>query len=132
MSESVTRKILLLDDDKFLSDMYGMKFAQHGNDVHACLSVEDAIATIKGGFVPDVILFDLVMPGEDGYTFLRKLEEMKLAPNAIKIALTNQSNDIERKKTEGFGVSRYIVKASLLPAEVVTAVEDEVLHSART
>ncbi len=65
--------VLLVDDDKFLLDMYAMKFIQQGFIVHACLSVTDAIAAIKGGFEPDVALFDLIMPEHDGFSFLQML-----------------------------------------------------------
>ena len=65
-------KVLLLDDDKFLADMYSMKFTQSGYEVTACLSVDDALAAIKKGFDPDVILFDIVMPVQDGFAFCRR------------------------------------------------------------
>ena len=59
---SHTGNILLVDDDKFLLDMYSMKFVQEGYSVQACLSGRDAIAALKAGFAPDAILFDLTMP----------------------------------------------------------------------
>lgn len=119
-------KVLLLDDDKFLADMYSMKFTQSGYEVTACLSAEDAIAAIRKGFEPDVVLFDLVMPGQDGFTFLQSLQSGKLAERAVKIALTNQSDDNEREKVMQLGAARYIVKASMIPSEVVSAVAEEI------
>ena len=50
----------------------------------------------------------------------------KLAPHAVRIALTNQSNDDERTKAERLGVDRYIVKASTIPSEVVSMVGEEI------
>jgi len=119
-------KILLLDDDKFLADMYSMKFTQSGYEVAACLSAADAIAAIKKGFDPDAVLFDLVMPGQDGFTFLQMLEREQLAKRAVKVALTNQSEDSEREKVMQLGADRYIVKASMIPSEVVNAVSEEI------
>jgi CheY-like chemotaxis protein len=119
-------KVVLLDDDKFLVDMYSMKFTQSGYEVTACLSAEDAIAAIKKGFDPDAILFDLVMPGQDGFSFLQTLEREHLAEHAVKVALTNQSEHGEREKVMQMGADRYIVKASMIPSEVVSAVAEEI------
>jgi CheY-like chemotaxis protein len=119
-------KVLLLDDDKFLADMYSMKFTQSGYDMSVCLSGKDAIAEIQKGFDPDVVLFDLMMPEMDGFAFLEALKSGHLAEHSIKIALTNQSDDSEREKAMRAGVDRYIVKASMIPSEVVSAVGDEI------
>jgi CheY-like chemotaxis protein len=119
-------KVLLLDDDKFLADMYSMKFTQVGYEVNACLSVNDAIAVLKKGFDPDAVVFDIVMPEHDGFSFLQMLSTEQLAKRAVKIALTNQSDDAEREKATQLGADRYIVKASMIPSEVVAAVSDEI------
>ncbi len=117
--------VLLMDDDKFLLDMYSMKFTAAGFTVHACLSVKEALETLRDGFQADAIVFDLVMPEQDGFTFLQALEAEHLAQNAVKIALTNQGRDEERAKAESMGASRYILKASMIPSEVVEAVGQE-------
>ena len=119
-------KVLLLDDDKFLADMYSMKFTQSGYEVTACLSADDALAAVRKGFDPDAVLFDLVMPVEDGFSFLQTLIGEHLAEHAVKIALTNQSDDSERTKAMQAGADRYIVKASMIPSEVVAAVGEEI------
>ena len=54
--------VLLLDDDRFLLDMYSVKFTQAGFTVQSTLAASEAIAALKGGFTPDAILFDVVMP----------------------------------------------------------------------
>ena len=118
-------KILLVDDDKFLMDMYSMKFVKEGYRVEACLSVNDAISVLRGDFTPDAIVFDITMPDKDGFAFLEMIGEEKLAGEAIRIALTNQSDDSEKKRAEELGVTRYIVKASMIPSEVVNTVSQE-------
>lgn len=117
--------ILLVDDDKFLLDMYGMKFSQGDYTVEACLSGNEALGVLRGGFQPDVLLFDLTMPELDGFTFLKALSDEHLATNSIKIALTNQSDESEKAKALEMGASRYIVKASMIPSEVVNTVGEE-------
>lgn len=122
MIESSEIRILLVDDDKFLLDMYAMKFVQHGYTVHSCLSADDALKTLRDGFVPDVVLFDITMPGQDGFAFLHALQEEHLADKAIKIALTNQNTEAEKAKAEELGASQYLIKATLIPSEVVNTI----------
>lgn len=124
-AEEKNKSVLLLDDDKFLVEMYAMKFQQHGYTVMPATSVNEALNDIRGGFAPDVIIFDLVMPERDGISFLKTLNEEKLAPHALKIALTNQYDDTERQKTLDNGADRCAVKASVIPSEVVKMVEEE-------
>ena len=78
-------KILLIDDDKFLLDMYSMKFVQQGYEVHASLSVLDALEVLRGGFNPSAILFDVIMPEQDGFALLEALRRENLANDALKI-----------------------------------------------
>lgn len=123
MNEPV--KILLVDDDKFLVDMYSQKFAGAGYTVEACLSAKEAVKLVQGGFTPKVILFDVTMPDMDGFAFLQALKDEHLADDALKIALTNQSSDSEKKKAEELGAVAYFVKASMIPSEVLSAVAEE-------
>ncbi|KKW22979.1 MAG: Transcriptional regulator, Crp/Fnr family [Candidatus Kaiserbacteria bacterium GW2011_GWB1_52_6] len=122
MIDAEKKMILIIDDDKFLVDMYSMKFTMEGYAVQACLSAKDALNLLRGGLLPDVIMFDLTMPELDGLSFLTALTEEKLAPKALKIALTNQSEDAEQKKAMDLGADKYIVKASAIPSEVVDIV----------
>jgi CheY-like chemotaxis protein len=116
------RTIMLIDDDKFLLDMYAMKFTQEGFTVQAVLSAADAIRLLEQGVKPDAILFDLVMPVCDGFMFLQKLNEEKLGIGALKIALTNQNTDAEKAKAKELGADDYLVKATLIPSEVVNTI----------
>ncbi|MEK7133989.1 MAG: response regulator [Patescibacteria group bacterium] len=118
-------KILLVDDDKFLLDMYSMKFSAAGYAVEACVSGKEALDVLRAGFKPDTILLDLTMPELDGFAFLDILSQEKLAPKALRIALTNQSENTEKAKAVESGADRYIVKASMIPSEVVNTVEEE-------
>jgi DNA-binding response OmpR family regulator len=119
-------KILLLDDDQFLLDMYAMKFSQAGHTVQPCFSVDEALDALRGGLEPNAIIFDLVMPEKDGFDLLRGIKEEKLSPSSILIALTNQSADEERKKIEDLGAHEYIVKAMTVPSEVVKLAESAI------
>lgn len=119
------KTVLLVDDDKFLLDMYSLKFTQEGFTVVSCFSVHEALDALRGGAKPDVILFDITMPGQDGFEFLKLVRDEKLAPSSKLIALTNQSNDADRKHADELGAQKYVVKASMIPSEVVAMVKAE-------
>ena len=120
---STPKKILLVDDDKFLLDMYAVKFSKAGYEVKAADSTNAGLKIIKEGFVPVAMLVDIVMPGMDGLELVTTVRQENLAPNAVVIMLTNQgaSDDISRAKK--LGVDGYIVKATTIPSEVLAEVE---------
>ena len=124
--------ILLVDDDKFLVDLYSTKLTASGFTVQVCLSGKQAIQALRSGFAPAIILFDITMPEMDGFAFLRALSDEHLAAGAVKIALSNQSDDAEKNKAMEAGATRYVIKASMIPSEVVnTVVEELAKHEAK-
>lgn len=123
--------VLLLDDDKFLVGMYSMKFTKAGYTVEACLGVGDALQVLKSGFQADAIVFDIIMPEHDGFYFLETLKNEKLGGRAALVALTNESDDAQKARAAGLGADRVIVKATMIPSEVVSTVAEEIAKKHR-
>lgn len=119
----MTKKVLLIDDDKFLLDMYGLKFSKAGYDVRTCDSTESGLKTIKDGFEPDVLLVDIIMPGMDGLQFMEIVRKEGLSPNAKVIFLTNQGEPEDISRAKALNVEGYIVKATTIPSDVLAEVE---------
>ena len=117
-------KILIIDDDAFLLDMYALKFNQKGFDVSTASGTLQALDKLKEGLTPEIIVVDLVMPTMDGFEFLEKMKADGLGNNALVIILSNlgQQEDIDRGLA--LGASGYIIKASATPSEVVEKVEE--------
>lgn len=115
-------KVLIIDDDEFLLDMYSTKFREQGFQVEISFGGEEGLKKIKEGFVPDVILLDIIMPNMDGFEFLTHLKDEKMMGKMKVLILTNlgQKEDIE--KGLSLGASDYIIKAYLTPSEVVKKV----------
>ena len=118
--------IVLVDDDKFLLDMYCLKFSNAGFSVTPCFSTHEALIALRTGLQPSAVVFDITMPGEDGFSLLKTIRDEKLATNARLIALTNQGHDVDKKQAEDLGVHRYCIKASMIPSEVVAMVKEEI------
>ncbi len=117
--EQKTYKILLVDDDHFLLNMYSIKFKASGFDVEVVAGAEEALSKINDGYAPDVMMVDVVMPGMDGMTFLEKIRKEKLIPKTKIIMLSNQSQPQDIDRAKALNVAGYIVKATTIPSEVV-------------
>lgn len=116
------KKVLIVDDDTFLLDMYSVKFREEGFVVVPALGSIDALEKLEEGENPDIMLLDVVMPAMDGFELLTKINADKLAENAKVIFLSNlgQQSDIDKGKQ--LGADGYIVKANATPSEVVEQV----------
>jgi len=121
--ESKTKgKVLLVDDDQFILNMYAMKFQKSGYEADSAISGSSALEKLRGGAVYDVIIFDVVMPKMDGFEFAETAKKEKLSPDSVFIALTNQGQSADIERGKNIGVDGYIVKASAIPSEIVNEV----------
>ncbi len=116
------KKILIIDDDKFLLGMYSLKFGKNDFDVKTAAGGSDALQLLKDGWKPDILLLDLIMPEMDGFTVYETIKKENLAPGAIAIMLTNQGQLSDINKAKELGFHGYIVKATTIPSEVVQEV----------
>lgn len=117
------KKILLIDDDKFLLDIYALKFSKAGYEPRTFDGTETALKAITDGFIPDIILVDIVMPGMDGSEFVAKIRQDKLVTNAVIIMLTNQGESEDLAKAQKNKVDGFIMKAMTIPSDVLVEVE---------
>jgi two-component system sensor histidine kinase ChiS len=122
-NENIKSKVLIVDDDKFLLNMYSIKFSKSNFEVNSALSGEEAIKKVQEGYSPDIILLDIIMPGMDGFEVLDNLKKANLAQKAVVIMLTNQGQLSDIEKAKSFGISGYIIKATTIPSEVVEEVK---------
>lgn len=120
--EPTKKKILIVDDDNFLLDMYALKFSQNNFEVHTAQSGTTVLEKLRGGLVPDVILMDIIMPEMNGFEALAAIGSEHLCPNAVKIILSNKSEQRDIEEGTRLGVAGYIVKANSTPAEVIEQV----------
>ena len=120
--EKEKNKILIVDDDSFLLDMYALKFSQNNFEVYTAGNGVYALEKLKGGLSPDIILVDIIMPEMDGFEMLTQVNAQKLCQNSTKIILTNKSEQRDIEEGSKLGVAGYITKANSTPAEVIDQV----------
>lgn len=114
--------IYLVDDDRFLLDLYAIKFKNAGHEVTVFNNGEDLLAALRkeGAAAPNAILIDVIMPGMDGFETLEALRKEGLAKGSKIVFLTNQGQDSDVEKARGLAADGFITKASSIPSEVFT------------
>jgi len=117
------KKVMLVDDDGFLLDMYTLKFSKAGYDVKAIDSTEAALKLVITGYQPDIMLVDIIIPGMDGLQFVERIRKEKLIPETTVIMLTNQGSSEDIARAKNLNVDGYIVKATTIPSEVLKEAE---------
>ena len=123
MASPKNTKILIVDDDPFILDMYIIKFKEQGFQIDTATDGKMALEKIQTNN-PDIVLLDVVMPKMDGFDVIKKIQENKI-PRTFKILfLTNfgQKEDVERGMQ--LGADGYIIKAHFTPSEVVAKVKE--------
>lgn len=116
-------KILIIEDDKFIGEIYVTKLVAEGFDVSLAEDGEEGLEMIKSE-MPDVVLLDVLMPKMDG---LEVLEEMKKIPelDTIKVIMLTNANEEEFvKRANAARKVEYLLKSGHTPGEVVEKIED--------
>ncbi len=120
MSDTNTpKRIVIIDDDTFLLDMYVTKFKKNGFEVLAFSSAQEALDRLKEEQKLDAVIFDIIMPGMDGWTFAREYRKQNLHPTAKFIVLSNQNQQSDVDLSKEVKTDMFIVKALKTPSEVV-------------
>jgi DNA-binding response OmpR family regulator len=116
------KKILVVEDDKYLSNAYKVKLLRMGFEVKTAADGEEALEALKG-FVPDLILLDLVMPRKDGFVTLEEIKKNDKWKEIPVLIATNlgQKEDIERGLK--LGAVDYLVKTDTSVDDFVSKVK---------
>jgi len=118
----MAKKILIVEDDKFLRELIGQKLLKEGYDIVEAVDGEKGIKTIKDE-KPDLVLLDLILPGMDGFEVLTKIKEDEGIAQTPVIILSNlgQKDDIE--KGLKIGAVDYLIKAHFTPGEIIDKIK---------
>jgi DNA-binding response OmpR family regulator len=116
-------KLLLVDDDGFLRDMYSTKFLESGYDVDVADGSAAVLSKLQEGKQYDLIILDMVMPGTSGVELLTIIREQFPEQTKCCIFLSNQGQEEDIREATEAGAIGYIIKAESIPSEVVKKVE---------
>lgn len=111
--------ILVIEDDFPTSKMYQVKLEKEGFDVEIAYDGNEGIKKAKEKN-PDLILLDIMMPQMNGFEALEKLKKdigTAQIPVIIFTNIATTDQDVEKAKT--LGAEEYIIKSSVVPADIV-------------
>jgi DNA-binding response OmpR family regulator len=114
-------KILLVEDDEFLAELYSLKLTEEGYDVFLAHNGEKGLRYAREK-KPSLILLDIILPKMDGMDVLRALKNDKALKSIPVVLLTNLSHRGEVEKGLAAGAKDYLIKAHFMPGEVVEKV----------
>lgn len=112
-------KLLLVDDDAFLRDMYATKFTEAGDQVAVAKDGQEALRTLNTEQY-DAVVTDMIMPGIAGADLIKAI----IDKGQVCIVLSNQGEESDVAAAKKAGAKGYLVKADLIPSEVVTQVHN--------
>lgn len=126
------KKILLVEDDPLIAEIYVTKFQEEGFTIVHCKDGERALKTLKRNGV-DFILLDLVLPRINGFQFLDRLNKvLKGKAKRPKIfVFSNVEEKDQIQKTFSLGVDKYLIKAHYTPSQIVEEVKKNVQNNGK-
>lgn len=114
-------KVLIIEDEQTLLDMYSLKLSKEGFDVIKASDGQEGLEKAKSE-KPDIILLDIMLPKIDGFQVLKTLRKNKEFKNTPIIMLTNLGQNEDKQKGKQFGATDYLVKANITPTDVVNKI----------
>jgi DNA-binding response OmpR family regulator len=103
------KRILLVEDDDALANVYLMRLQAEGFDVRRVANGEDALASALS-YKPDLVVLDVMMPKVSGFDVLDILRNTPETANLKVVMLTALSQESDKQRAEGLGVDDYLVK----------------------
>lgn len=121
----LSKKILIVEDEKPLADMLASKLKEEGFEVRVCYNGEEGLKTAKQ-WSADLVLLDIIMPKMDGMTLLRRLRESEKDKKTHIILLTNLSDTAKVYEAVTLGVKDYLVKTNWDLDEIINEIKAKI------
>lgn len=115
-------KIVLVEDEPMISEIYQKKFSEVGFDVLTVDSGDQVLNIAKKEKI-DLVLLDLILPKMNGFEVLENLKSGKYNPDIKVIIFSNLSQKEEREKAKKLGADGFISKADYTPSALVKEVQ---------
>ena len=117
----MSKNILIVEDDSFVSELYDHQFKKFGFNTQVASDGETALDYVKRSNF-DAILLDIMIPKIDGLEVLKRLKANSATKDVLVIILSNLGQDELIKQSLKVGAKAYIIKSLYTPAQVVAEV----------
>lgn len=121
-SSTRPKKILLVEDDDTLANVYKTRLHTEGFDLKRVPNGEDALAAALE-YKPDLVLLDIMMPKVSGFDVLDIIRNTPETTNMKVIMLTALNQEADRQRAESMGVDDYLVKSQVVIADVIERIK---------
>jgi len=116
------KKILIIEDEKVLAEMYKFKLGKEGYEVLSAMEVDEAIELGKKS-IPDLVVLDILLPKESGINYLIKIKEIKELASVPVLVLSNFDDSETKSKAFELGAKDYMIKSNHDPKEIVEKIK---------
>ena len=121
------KKILIIEDEEFLVEMYKTKFELENFQVISAFSSEQAIRILKKD-IPDLILLDILLPEKSGIAFLEETKKIKNISKIPIIVFSNYDDSIAKDKAKQLGAEDYLIKTEFTPKQLLVKIKKYFKH----
>lgn len=120
---SGTKKVLIIEDDKFLRELAAQKLEKEGFSVAGATNGQEGLNLLESER-PNVIILDLILPGMDGFETLRKIRTESNFKTIPVIILSNLGQEEDIEKAKGLGATDYLIKAHFSFGEIIKKINE--------
>lgn len=117
-----SKKILLVDDDLTLLEMYEDRLKAEGFEIIQATNGEEALARLREN-KPALVILDIMMPKVNGFDVLKNIRSDNDFKDTPVIILTALIQDVDRAQGKKLGATDYIVKSETMPGEVIAKIK---------
>ncbi len=121
--KTVSKKILVIEDEKPLARALELKLVHEGFEVKTALNGELALGYLKAEKF-SLIICDLILPKIDGFQILEFIRDSKIKTPVI--VLTNLSQSEDEKRVRALGASDFFVKSNTPIAKIVEHIKEKI------
>lgn len=118
----VGKKVVWVEDDKFLSEIIARKLTQNGCVLFHTAEGGEALRMLKRE-KPDLVLLDILLSGMDGFEILKRIKEDAETRGTPVILLSNLGKKEDIEKGKALGAARFLVKAMVSLEEIIDEME---------
>ncbi len=115
------KKILIVEDDSFLVDVYVTKLENRGYKTEAARTGEEGLALMKKQDF-DLVILDITLPEMDGWQVLTEMRKNEKTKNT-KVLIFSNSEIQDKDKIKELNVEKYLVKVNYTSGEVISEIE---------
>ncbi len=119
------KKILVVEDDTYLSNAYRVKLTKAGFEVRNAFDGDEALNMLQT-FTPDLILLDIVMPKKDGFVTLQEIKANEKWKNIPIILVSNLGQKEDRDKGMKLGASEFFIKTDFTLNDLIQKIDSMV------